>query len=103
MGQNGSAAGTRPTPVALFVSDPDERVEIPEERLRRLYALTPSEARIAARLTAGLRPEAVANELGVQVNTVRMHLKRIFVKTGTGRQSELVGLLLRSPARLPHV
>lgn len=100
MGRNGAGEPGGHPPVALFVTDPDERVEIPVERLRRLYGLTPSEGRIAARLTAGLRPEEVALELGVQVNTIRMHLKRIFSKTGTGRQSELVGLLLRSPARL---
>jgi DNA-binding CsgD family transcriptional regulator len=99
LGTNGDA-GRRPPPVALLVSDPDEPVEIPVERLRRLYGLTLAEARIASRLAAGLRPEALGRELGVQTNTVRMHLKRIFAKTRTGRQSELVALLLRGAARL---
>lgn len=100
LGHDGESAGRRRAPVALFVTDPDERVEIPIPRLRRIYGLTRSEARIASRIVAGLRPESVAAEVGVQVNTVRMHLKRIFAKTGTRRQSELVRLLLSSPARL---
>ncbi len=97
-GENG-AAGRR-SAVALFVTDPEEAVEIPMARLQRLYGLTLSEARIASHLAAGRRPEVVAAELGVQTNTVRMHLKRIFAKTNTHRQSELVALLLRSAARL---
>jgi DNA-binding CsgD family transcriptional regulator len=100
LGHDVAAGGKRGAPVALFVTDPDERVEIPIPRLRRIYGLTHSEARIASRIAEGLRPESVAAEVGVQVNTVRMHLKRIFAKTGTRRQSELVRLLLSSPARL---
>jgi DNA-binding CsgD family transcriptional regulator len=100
LGHDVEARGKRRAPVALFVTDPDERVEIPVPRLRRIYGLIRSEARIASRIAAGLRPESVAEEVGVQVNTVRMHLKRVFAKTGTRRQSELVRLLLSSPARL---
>lgn len=96
----GDPGSKRRAPVALFVTDPDEPVEIPTPRLRRIYGLTRAEARIASRIAAGLRPESVAEEVGVQVNTVRMHLKRIFAKTGTRRQSELVRVLLSSPARL---
>jgi DNA-binding CsgD family transcriptional regulator len=100
LGANGGPVAGHPSAIALFVADPEERVEIPADRLRRLYGLTSSEARIASCVAAGLRPEDVAQELGVQTNTVRMHLKRVFAKTRTRRQSELVGLLLGGPARL---
>ena len=41
---------------------------------------------------AGLRP--IAEELAVSVSTVRIHLQRVFEKTGTHRQAALVRLLL---------
>jgi DNA-binding CsgD family transcriptional regulator len=41
-----------------------------------------------------------AEQLGVQANTVRMHLKRVYMKTTTTGQSELVSLLLSGVAAL---
>ncbi len=97
VGPNPPEPGAR---VALFVTDPEETIELPASRLRSLYGFTPTEARVAAKIAGGLSPESVGAAIGVQANTVRMHLKRIFAKTGTRRQSELVRLLLSGPARL---
>ena len=36
----------------------------------------------------------VANELRVSLSTVRVHPQRVFEKTGTNRQAELVRLLI---------
>jgi DNA-binding CsgD family transcriptional regulator len=71
-----------------------------EERLRRLYGLTRSEARFAELLAAGLGLPSAARRLGVGLNTVRTHLQRIYSKTDTHHQSELVALLLAGPAHL---
>lgn len=84
----------------LFVTDPEQADQPPEAVLRRLYGLTPAEARLAARLLAGQELNAIAAETGVSTSTVRSHLKAIFAKTGVTRQSELVRLLLRGPAGL---
>lgn len=65
--------------------------------LRQLYALTPSEARLAERLMAGDTPERAAEALGVTVATVRTYLASIFRKTETNRQAELVRLLTAPP------
>ncbi len=64
--------------------------------LRRVYALTPREAVVALRVAAGMNAREVAEELGISVGTVRVHIKRILGKTGTNRQSQLVGLILRA-------
>jgi DNA-binding CsgD family transcriptional regulator len=40
--------------------------------------------------------EAASAELGITVLTARTHLKRVFAKTKTRRQSELVLLLLNA-------
>lgn len=58
------------------------------------HGLTPQEARVA-RIVAeeALDTAALAEKLGVSVNTARTHLARIFAKTGVRRQAELVALL----------
>ena len=40
----------------------------------------------------------MADDLNVSLNTVRNQLKQIFSKTNTGRQSELISLVLSSAA-----
>jgi DNA-binding CsgD family transcriptional regulator len=64
----------------------------------KLYQLTPSEASVATLLAAGHTSEEVAGELSVKKNTVRAHIRSIFVKTGVSRQSMLVAQILKSLA-----
>lgn len=87
--------GTSPTSGAVvFVHDPESRAGLDREWLRRLYGLTPAEAKMAGLLTLGLSPATAARELGITINTARTHLKHLYGKTGTNRQSELVRLLV---------
>lgn len=58
-----------------------------------LFDLTPSEAKLAALIAAGIRPRDAAATLGVTESTARTTLKRVMAKTGLHRQAELVGLL----------
>jgi DNA-binding CsgD family transcriptional regulator len=60
--------------------------------LQRLFGLTGAEARVLALLLDDCRPTEIADELKVSITTVRSHLKALFAKTGTRRQSELVAL-----------
>jgi DNA-binding NarL/FixJ family response regulator len=84
----------------VFVHDP-ERQERPQlETCRILYGLTPAEATIAVLLASGKSVREIASESHVRENTVRIHLKKIFDKTGTNRQAELVRLVLSGPASL---
>jgi DNA-binding CsgD family transcriptional regulator len=59
------------------------------------FGLTPAEARLAAIIAEGRNPERAAEELNIAKATARNHLKAIFAKTATRRQSELVALLSR--------
>ncbi len=79
--------------VLVCVSDLEVRGQVSEERLRDIFDLTRAEARIAAALFEGATPKETAERIGVSFYTVRGHLVRIFEKTGTSRQSELVRLL----------
>ena len=91
-------------PTALiFIHDPEQQMEPVETVWQRLHDLTPAEAKLATIMVQGKNVSAAADELGVSTNTTKTHLKRIFHKTGARRQSELVQLLLNSPATLKHL
>lgn len=60
------------------------------------FDLTPTEARVAIALTEGLQPAQIAESFSIARTTVAFHMRNIFDKTETGRQAELVALLLRS-------
>jgi FixJ family two-component response regulator len=86
--------------LALFISDPAERLKPDEDLLLRLYGLTEAEAHVAAALAQGRSAEEIAEEYGITINTARTHIKRIFSKTSTRRQGQLVSLLLSGLAQL---
>ena len=65
----------------------------PEAVLRRLYDLTPAEARLAQGLASGDSLDEVATGLGIRMSTARTQLGSIFAKTDTRRQAKLVALL----------
>ena len=87
----------RPAAV-LFVSDPDQNVELPVDLLRRCYRLTPAEARLAVALLEGHSLKEAADSGRVTHNTAKSQLKSIFLKTDVKRQSELIRLLLNTGA-----
>jgi DNA-binding CsgD family transcriptional regulator len=90
--------GTRGTAI-LFVSDPETQ-RTQADVLRTLYGLTPAEAAVASLLAEGKSVKEIADRTTVRENTVRMHLKKIFDKTGTKRQAELVKIVLSGHAAL---
>ena len=83
---------------AIFIRDMEERHTVAPEVLSKLFGLTPAEARVVVELVKGKRPQEISEEIGVSLNTVRNQLKQIFSKTNTGRQSELIALVLSSTA-----
>jgi DNA-binding CsgD family transcriptional regulator/PAS domain-containing protein len=65
----------------------------PPDIIARSYNLTPTELRVLlAIVEIGGAPE-VAAKLGIAPSTVRTHVGRLFEKTGTKRQAELVRLV----------
>lgn len=80
--------GQRTALLKLYDRDPDLFVD--EKALISIYGLTRGEAALAARLVKGKSIEAAADELFISPHTARTHLKRIFLKTDTHRQPELV-------------
>ncbi len=85
--------------VCIVVADPDQQAVPRPEALQECFDLTPAEARLAVLLANGGDLRAAAQELGITYGTARARLTQLFGKTGTGRQGELVSLLLRTLAR----
>jgi DNA-binding CsgD family transcriptional regulator len=63
--------------------------------LQTEFGLTPAEATVADHLISGWSVAEIAHGHNLSINTVRTHLKQIFMKTGTGRQAEFVAVALR--------
>jgi DNA-binding CsgD family transcriptional regulator len=61
--------------------------------LAGLFDLTPAEARLAAALSQGRPLKEAALDSNITFKSGRTYLERIFAKTGTHQQSELVALL----------
>lgn len=64
-----------------------------ESQLRSLFGLTAREADIAIALASGLKLRTAADNAGIKFSTARSYLEKVFLKTGTHKQSQLVGLL----------
>ncbi len=94
-----AAGAGRPTAM-VFVCDQTRPHPTPADALSQLYGLTASEGRVLENLVQGHRPEDVAADLGVTINTIRTHLKNIYRKTEAQGQPELVRLVLTGPAPL---
>ena len=88
------------TAAMVFVGDPEVREETDADLLSLFYDLSHAEARVASLLVHGKSVKEVSEGLQVSLNTARTHLKRIFEKTGTRRQAELMQLILQSPVSL---
>jgi DNA-binding CsgD family transcriptional regulator/PAS domain-containing protein len=78
---------------ALFVHKATLQIPSPPEAIAKHYRLTPTELRVLlAIVEVGGVPE-VAEALGVAETTVKTHLGRLYEKTGTARQADLVKLV----------
>jgi Response regulator containing a CheY-like receiver domain and an HTH DNA-binding domain len=66
--------------------------------LRSLYSLTRTEAKVVEKFLEYPDISFVADSLKISLSTARTHLKRIFLKTNTNRQSVLVHKIITGPA-----
>jgi DNA-binding CsgD family transcriptional regulator len=79
---------------ALICRSSQTEIEVDQPALRAAFGLTASEARVCATLAEGENIQALSQTLGISTQTARTHLKRIFDKTETTRQPELMRLLM---------
>ncbi len=92
-GERRRAGASHAAVAALFVHKAELKFSTPPETIARLYKLTPTELRVLlAIVEVGGVPE-VAEALGIGEATVKTHLHRLFAKTETTRQADLVKLV----------
>jgi DNA-binding CsgD family transcriptional regulator len=90
-------AGVRQPEVVLLIVDPENMRPAAVDVLKRAFRLTRREAALASALSTGKPIDAAADEIGMAYETARSHLRRIFDKTQTSRQTELMTVLARLP------
>lgn len=81
---------------AIFVQDSNGAAPLPGHAFGQLYGLTDAELRVVLVMAPGLGAKEAAKLLGISHATVRTHLKHIYDKTGTSKQTELMRLFLTS-------
>jgi DNA-binding CsgD family transcriptional regulator len=92
-GERRRAGAGHAATAALFVHKAELAFSSAPETIARLYRLTPTELRVLlAIVEVGGVPE-VAEALGIGEATVKTHLHRLFAKTETTRQADLVKLV----------
>lgn len=85
---------------AVFVREPMTKFVFPGEAFAELYRISKAEIRVAAAMSQGLTLQEVSNALGISHPTVKSHLQRMFEKTSTSRQADLLTLMANSSAGL---
>lgn len=83
-------------PAAILVVRDPEMLNPRTSALQGLFGFTPAEAAVASLLLTGQSIKDIAEEQMVSLHTARMHLRHLFVKTGTKRQAELILFLQQS-------
>jgi DNA-binding CsgD family transcriptional regulator len=81
--------------VAYFavIARPDNASLPSADLLSALFDLTPAEARVTRGIARGGTTADLMRELNVTQETIKSHLKKIFAKTATNRQSDLALLI----------
>jgi DNA-binding CsgD family transcriptional regulator len=60
-----------------------------------VFNLSEREAELAELFSKGFRLEAIADQMGIALNTARVHLRAVFMKTNCSGQLELLRMLTR--------
>jgi DNA-binding CsgD family transcriptional regulator len=90
--ERGGLAGQRPVQ-ATASADCDQF------KLQSCFALSPTQARLAALLFNGKSVKDAALDLNVTEGSARQYLKKVFEKTGAKRQLDLIRAIERALAR----
>ena len=85
-------AGQEPA-VALFIVESGRASQYALDGLAEAYGLSKAETRILKALVEARTPAEAAALLNIALSTVKSHLRKIFLKTNTSRQSDLLRLV----------
>jgi DNA-binding CsgD family transcriptional regulator len=89
------ALGSSFPAVLLVINDPTQPGVDLIAQVARLFGLTPAEVRVTKAICQGRQLTDYAKSSGISIQTVRTVLKRVFAKTGTHSQSQLISMIMR--------
>jgi DNA-binding CsgD family transcriptional regulator len=78
---------------AVFVQKASFELPSSREIIAKSYKLTPTELRVLLAIVEVGGVPKVSEAMGITVSTVKTHLRRLFAKTSTDRQADLVKLV----------
>jgi DNA-binding CsgD family transcriptional regulator len=85
----------RATAAIAAIVGRQQGARFPVRVIRESFGLTAREAQVAALLVDGFNLTEITERLGLGIGTTRNHLKKVFEKSGTRRQGELIALLAK--------
>jgi len=80
--------------IVVYVWNPAQQGRDLGKVMARLWGFTPAETKLAGAMVQGNDLNTAADQLGISRNTAKNQLQKMFAKTGTRRQSELLVRLL---------
>ena len=89
-GYRREASGIAKAAAAIFIDNPAERFEWRGDHVAKIFKLTGAEMRLLLALLEGHSLQSATENFGVALPTTKTHLQRIFSKTGTSRQADLI-------------
>jgi DNA-binding CsgD family transcriptional regulator len=92
-GMRRSTGGAYTAVAAVFVQKASFELPSSAEIIARTYKLTPAELRVLLAIVEVGGVPKVSETMGISLSTVRTHLRRLFAKTRTERQADLVKLV----------
>jgi DNA-binding CsgD family transcriptional regulator/PAS domain-containing protein len=92
-----SATGHREPSALIFIGEPEQYRTPNRDMLSQMYGLTGAEAKLFEALLAGERLQDYANRSAIGLQTVKTQLNRLFQKSGSARQTDLVRDGLSNP------
>ena len=82
--------------VLMYVRDDHGLTREDGHLLRAMFSFTAAEAKIAVDVANGMSVDEISRCTGASRNTVRAHLRAIYIKTGMRRQADIVHTLTHS-------
>jgi DNA-binding CsgD family transcriptional regulator/PAS domain-containing protein len=83
---------------AVFLRQLGDVSPFPGELFVNRYGITPAECRVLIMLTQGMTVREAAAALGITEPTAKTHLQKLFQRTGTDRQADLMRLAMSALA-----
>jgi DNA-binding CsgD family transcriptional regulator len=101
-GLRSQLATTFAASVAVFLRQIGDVSPFPGELFVKRYGITPAECRVLMMLTQGMTLREAAVTLGISETTAKSHLGRLFQRTSTDRQADLMRLAMSALAPARH-